>query len=71
MTKRAFLFLSIFALGYLSSDISSRYDIQVVTNANAKVAGMSEFQLAGDLDFKRAVEKIVERCSVYRDSISC
>lgn len=64
MTKKVFLFLSFFALGFVTSQISSRYDIQVVSNANADVAGMDSSDLRRDRDFRRAVERIVEDCSV-------
>ena len=45
-------------------------DAQVVSDANAEVAGMDSYDLKWDYDFKRAVEMVVEECSFEID-INC
>jgi hypothetical protein len=39
--------------------------------ARAEVAGMSSADLRRDRDFRRAVQSIVEGCSISGSSISC
>lgn len=45
--------------------------IKISNQARAEVAGMSHSDLRKDRDFRRAVESIVESCSISGSSISC
>lgn len=45
--------------------------INLSLTARADVAGMNYFALQRDRDFRRAVENIVESCTVDAESISC
>ncbi len=57
----------IFVLGFMMRDLSTL----IVPYAIAEVAGMNSYDLESDYDFKRAVESIVEDCTVSDESISC
>ena len=46
-------------------------EIDFISAANAEVAGMDYYDLKSDYDFKKAVRRIVENCSVDGESISC
>ena len=74
------LFLTIFSLGYVFNDVLKEYDLNLIDNVKAEVAGMDHRDLRRDRDFKKAVAYIVEDCSVsgyvngdhlYSTSISC
>jgi hypothetical protein len=72
MRKNFFIFLFIFSVGYMFNDIIREYNIQPITNASADVAGMDQFDLRLDYDFKKAVAYIVEReCRVNNRYIRC
>ena len=45
--------------------------VNVSIQAKAEVAGMGWRELSRDRDFKRAVEDIVESCTVDDGSLSC
>lgn len=62
------LIIIAFCLGYLSNILVNN----LVSPVHAEVAGMNYYDLKYDYDFKKAVENIVEGCSVdsYGD-ISC
>jgi hypothetical protein len=45
--------------------------IQTAPIVKASVAGMGYYELRRDRDFRRAVEDVVEDCSVRGNSISC
>ena len=57
----------IFVLGFMMRDLSTL----IVPYAIVEVAGMNSYDLESDYDFKRAVESIVEDCTVSDESISC
>lgn len=74
------IYFSIFAAGYIMNDVLTAFDIEIVRNLNADVAGMDYYDLKSDYDFKKAVKRIVEDCSVsgyvdgdylYSGDISC
>ena len=74
------IFFSIFAAGYIVSDFLNTFDIEIVKNLKADVAGMDYYDLKSDYDFKKAVKRIVEDCDVsgyvdgdylYSGDISC
>jgi hypothetical protein len=62
------------------NDVLKEYDLNLIDNVKAEVAGMDYQDLRRDRDFKKAVAYIVEDCSVsgyvdgdylYSSSISC
>ena len=78
--NKTLLFLTIFSLGYVFNDVLKEYDLNLINNVKAEVAGMDYRDLRRDRDFKKAVAYIVEDCSVsgyvdgdylYSTSISC
>lgn len=77
--NKAVVFFAIFSAGYLCNDIMHNHKVNIFENVQAEVAGMDYYDLKGDYDFKKAVRRIVENCSVdgYVDdatvysSISC
>ena len=78
--NKTLLFMTIFSLGYVFNDVLKEYDLNLIDNVKAEVAGMDYRDLRRDRDFKKAVAYIVEDCSVsgyvdgdylYSTSISC
>ena len=78
--SKIFTFLTIFSIGYVVNDLFSENNINLISEADADVAGMSYIELRRDRDFKKAVRYIVEQCSIsgyvdggylYSTSISC
>ncbi len=65
-----FLFL-VFAAGALFKTAMDAGGVEFVHRAYADVAGMDYRDLRRDRDFRRAVQYIVEGCSVDEGSISC
>ena len=57
----------IFVLGLISGIIIDK----TIMPAKAEVAGMDSYDLKYDWDFKKAVQSIVEDCSVDGEYISC
>ena len=71
MDKYTKFILTLIAVGIFSINVQLFKD-DIITSANAEVAGMSWFELKRDFDFKRAVKSIVRRCSVdSRGNIDC
>ena len=71
MDKYTKFILTLIAVGIFSINVQLFKD-DIITSANADVAGMSWFELRSDFDFKRAVKSIVRRCSVdSRGNIDC
>tara|TARA_B100001027_G_scaffold108077_1_gene74471 strand:+ start:374 stop:595 length:222 start_codon:yes stop_codon:yes gene_type:complete len=62
--------LTIIAVGIIGINIQL-FKKDIVSNANAEVAGMNFFELRMDFDFKRAVISIVEDCKVIGSKIDC
>ena len=61
MKKRTSYLLAVsFLLGYFVSDFTSNNQIKLVSEANAKVAGLNYSELINDYDFKKAVMTIAE-----------
>ncbi len=60
--------LALFAGGYFMRDV-----VEPTKEAQADVAGMNQFDLRHDYDFKKAVRKVVEKyCEVdSRGDIDC
>ena len=56
------LMLALIAGGYFIRDV-----VEPTKEAQATVAGMNQFQLRQDYDFKRAVQRIVEDCEAESD----
>ena len=75
MRKIAIVGFIAFGLGLLSSNLIQSPDISVIKPVQADVAGTDRWELRRDLEFKRAVENIVENivedCTVWNESISC
>ena len=71
MDKYTKFILTLIAVGIFSINVQLFKD-DIITSANAEVAGMDWFELKRDFDFKRAVKSIVRRCSVdSRGNIDC
>lgn len=64
---KIFSIVSIFILGLISGIILDK----TIVPARAEVAGMNSYDLKYDYDFKRAVQSIVEDCTVDGEDISC
>lgn len=64
-------FAVVFASGVLFKAILDYNDSNLITESYADVDGMSYIELRRDRDFKKAVQYIVENCSVYGSDISC
>jgi hypothetical protein len=62
--------LTIIAVGIIGINIQL-FKNDIVSNANAEVAGMNSFELRLDYDFKSAVMRIVEDCKVIGSKIDC
>ena len=58
MDKYTKFVLTIIAVGILALNVQLFKD-DIITSANAKVAGMNEIQLFNDEDFRSAVKRIV------------
>jgi hypothetical protein len=58
--KISYLLLTSFLLGYFINDVVSTKQIKLISNANAKIAGMNYSALMNDYDFKKAVMTIAE-----------
>ena len=56
-----------FCLGVIGKTALDEIGYDAVTVAHAEVAGMDNFELQRDFDFRRAVKSIVEQCYVYSD----
>lgn len=67
MKHTIFLFAAIFSMGYLFNDLVGK----ILKPAHADVAGMDYYDLKYDWDFERAVESIIEDCTVDGKYISC
>ena len=71
MDKYTKFILTLIAVGIFSINVQLFKD-DIITSANAEVAGMDWFELKRDFDFRRAVKSIVRRCSVdSRGNIDC
>ena len=71
MDKYTKFVLTIIAVGILALNVQLFKD-DIITNANADVAGMSYMDLYFDWDFKKAVRRVVENnCTISGGSISC
>ena len=64
---KIFTIILIFILGLISGIILDK----TTAPARAEVAGMDSYDLRYDYDFKRAVQSIVEDCTVDGEDISC
>ena len=62
--------LTIIAVGIIGINIQL-FKNDIVSNANAEVAGMNFVELRLDIDFKKAVISIVEDCKVIGSKIDC
>jgi hypothetical protein len=70
--NKALFFITIFSFGYVVNDILRERNINLISRVYAEVAGMDQFELKSDYDFKKAVRKVVERyCSVSDNYLSC
>ena len=78
--NRILLFVTIFSFGYMFNDVLKEFDLNLINEVSADVAGMDQFDLRRDRDFKKAVGYIVEDCEVrgyvddgylHSTSISC
>ena len=78
--KKVLFFVAAFSLGFFANDVSDIFGIEFISNIHADVDGMGYRELRRDRDFRRAVESIVEGCSVsgyvdddylYGTSVSC
>ena len=58
--NRILLFVTIFSFGYMFNDVLKEFDLKLINEVSADVAGMDRYDLKRDYDFKRAVEDIVE-----------
>jgi hypothetical protein len=58
--KISYLLVTSFLLGYFVNDIGINNQIKLVSDANAKVAGMNYIALVNDYDFRKAVMTIAE-----------
>ncbi len=65
--------LTVIALGILTLNVQLfKDDISILTNANAEVGGMDWLELQYDLDFKKAVRKVVSgNCYVDGGYVYC
>ena len=71
MDKYTKLILTIIAVGIIGINVQLFKD-DLISSANADVAGMSAYDLKTDLDFKRAVRSVVSgSCYVDSDYIYC
>ena len=71
MDKYTKFILTVIAVGILSLNIQLFKD-DIITSANAEVAGMGYYDLYSDYDFKKAVRKVVERyCEQRSYGMSC
>tara|TARA_B100000575_G_C22693681_1_gene420254 strand:+ start:331 stop:546 length:216 start_codon:yes stop_codon:yes gene_type:complete len=71
MDKYTKFILTVIAVGILSLNIQLFKD-DIITKANAEVAGMDYWDLRSNYDFKKAVRNIVERyCNVSPYGIDC
>ena len=62
--------LTVIAVGIIGINIQL-FKNDIVSNANAEVAGMDSFDLMTDFDFLIAVSSIVEGCRVNGSNITC
>ena len=54
----------VFACGYIANDLSNSFGILFTNSVNAEAVGMAYYDLISNLDFKIAVQYIVEDCSI-------
>jgi len=71
MNKLAYGFLLAFCLGYITNDFFHESKLSPIALAHAEVAGMNWADLQLDMDFRQAVEDVVEDCTVDNENISC
>ena len=56
---------TIFSLGYMFNDLVGKMDIEWIQKVDAEVAGMDQYDLQYDWDFKRAVlQTVTDNCHV-------
>ena len=63
-----------FLVGYFVSNIVTNVDFEIISKANAEVAGMGYNELKSDRDFEKAVKRVVEdscRSGGVFDTINC
>ena len=70
MDKYTKFILTIIAIGIIGVNVQL-FKNDIISNANADVAGMDWVDLSNDYDFQVAVEDIVERCDVSGSYIDC
>ena len=70
MDKYTKFILTIIAVGIIGVNVQL-FKNDIISNANAEVAGMDWLDLSIDYDFQMAVEDVVESCNVYGQQISC
>lgn len=58
--KISYLLATSFLLGYFVNDVFTNNQMKLVSDANAKVAGMNYIALINDYDFRKAVMTIAE-----------
>ena len=58
--NRILLFVTIFSFGYMFNDVLKEFDLKLINEVSAEVAGMSRWDLKTDYDFKTAVQDIVQ-----------
>jgi hypothetical protein len=71
MDKYTKFVLTIIAFGILALNIQL-FKNDIITNANADVAGMSYYDLVYDWDFQKTVRRVVEKyCDVSGSYLNC
>ena len=57
--NRILLFVTIFSFGYMFNDVLKEFDLKLINEVSADVAGMDYKELRRDKDFRRAVKYVV------------
>ena len=71
MDKYTKFILTIIAIGVIGINVHFFKD-DLISSANAEVAGMNSYDLSSDYDFKKAVRRVVSRsCYVEGEYIYC
>lgn len=60
-----------YCFSFVSKAAIDAIGYEVISTARAGVAGINYIALRRDRNFRRAIEYIVQNCSVNDDSISC
>jgi hypothetical protein len=77
MNKFVYSFLFAFCLGYITNDFNHESKLSPISPAHAGVTDVADNEeidvaaLLQDLDFKLAVQEIVEDCTIEDNKIHC